>query len=94
MTEKEMKKLTDMILNGLEAKQSELDNEFYSNLDNRADLSYTSQPVDQNKSEKELVISKLHDLYGMQLKLISEEKFELAEEIRQTIKAIKEKYKL
>jgi len=94
MTEKEMKKLTDMILNGLEARQGELDNEFYANLDNRTDIAYSPHPVDQTQSENERVVNKLHDLYGMQLKLISEEKFELAEEIRQTIKAIKENYKL
>jgi len=94
MTEKEMQKLTDMILNGLEARQSELDNEFYAKLDDRTDIAYSPHPVDQAQSEDERVVNKLHDLYGMQLKLISEEKFELAEEIKQTIMAIKENYKL
>ena len=64
------------------------------NIDNRVDIVYSPHPVDQTQSESERVLNKLHDLYGMQLKLISEEKFELAEEIKQTILTIKENYKL
>ena len=94
MTEKQMKQLTEMIIEAIDDKQRELDKEFYANIDNRVDIAYSPHPVDQAQSENERVLNKLHDLYSMQLKLISEEKFELAEEIKQTIKGIKEKYKL
>jgi len=94
MTEKQMRQLTEMIIEAIDNKQRELDKEFYANIDNRVDIAYTPNPVDQVQSESERVLNKLHDLYGMQLKLISEEKFELAEEIKQTIKAVKENYKL
>jgi protein-arginine kinase activator protein McsA len=96
MTEKEMQKLTDMILDGLEERQAKLDNEFYANLDNRTDIAYTPHQINieqNNESEKERVLNKLHDLYGMQLQLIEQEKYELAEEVKQTIKAIKESFK-
>ncbi len=94
MTEKQMRQLTEMIIEAIDNKQRELDKEFYANIDNRVDIAYSPHPVDQVTSENERVLNKLHELYGMQLNLISEEKFELAEEIKQTIKAIKEKYKL
>jgi len=94
MTEKQMRQLTEMIIEAIDNKQRELDKEFYANIDNRVDIAYTPNPVDQVQSESERVLNKLHDLYGMQLKLIAEEKFELAEEIKQTIKAVKENYKL
>ena len=94
MTEKQMKQLTEMIIEAIDDKQRELDKEFYANIDNRVDIAYSPHPVDQVQSENERVLNKLHDLYGMQLKLISEEKFELAEEIKQTIATIKENYKL
>lgn len=94
MTEKQMRQLTEMIIEAIDNKQRELDKEFYANIDNRVDIAYSPHPVDQTQSENERVINKLHDLYAMQLKLISEEKFELAEEIKQTIKAVKENYKL
>tara|TARA_R110000796_G_scaffold118591_1_gene232349 strand:- start:774 stop:1058 length:285 start_codon:yes stop_codon:yes gene_type:complete len=94
MTEKQMRQLTEMIIEAIDNKQRELDKEFYANIDNRVDIAYSPHPVDQAQSESERVLNKLHDLYSMQLKLISEEKFELAGEIKQTIKAIKENYKL
>tara|TARA_R110001606_G_scaffold353138_4_gene503632 strand:+ start:664 stop:948 length:285 start_codon:yes stop_codon:yes gene_type:complete len=94
MTEKQMRQLTEMIIEAIDNKQRELDKEFYANIDNRTDIAYSPHPVDQAQSESERVLNKLHDLYGMQLKLISEEKFELAEEIKQTIETIKENYKL
>ena len=94
MTEKQMRQLTEMIIEAIDNKQRELDKEFYANIDNRVDIAYSPHPVDQVASENERVLNKLHDLYGMQLKLISEEKFELAEEIKQTILTIKENYKL
>ena len=89
-----MRQLTEMIIEAIDNKQRELDKEFYANIDNRTDIAYSPHPVDQAQSESERVLNKLHDLYGMQLKLISEEKFELAEEIKQTIETIKENYKL
>ena len=83
-----------MIIKAIDDKQRELDKEFFASVDNRLDITYSPHPVDQAQSENERVLNKLHDLYSMQLKLISEEKFELAEEIKQTIKAVKENYKL
>tara|TARA_R110000868_G_scaffold87831_11_gene245305 strand:- start:2158 stop:2442 length:285 start_codon:yes stop_codon:yes gene_type:complete len=94
MTEKQMRQLTEMIIEAIDNKQRELDKEFYANIDNRVDIAYSPHPVDQAQSESERVLNKLHDLYSMQLKLISEEKFELAEEIKQTIRTIKENYNL
>ncbi len=94
MTEKQMRQLTEMIIEAIDNKQRELDKEFYANIDNRVDIAYSPHPLEQTMSENERVLNKLHELYSMQLTLISEEKFELAEEIKQTIKAVKENYKL
>tara|TARA_R110000796_G_scaffold238963_1_gene359504 strand:- start:169 stop:456 length:288 start_codon:yes stop_codon:yes gene_type:complete len=95
MTEKQMKQLTKMIIEAIDDKQRELDKEFYANIDSRTDFAYSPPPVEQVTSESERVLNRLHELYAMQVKLISEEKFELAEEIKLTIKSIKENlYKL
>ena len=100
MTEKQMEHLTNMIIEAIDKKQRELDKEFYEDLDQKYMYSASDgQSSDINEpayvnSESERILIRLHDLYTMLVKLIAEEKFELAEEIRQTIKSIKENYKL
>ena len=49
MTEKQMRQLTEMIIEAIDNKQRELDKEFYANIDNRTDIAYSPHPVDQAK---------------------------------------------
>lgn len=44
MTEKQMRQLTEMIIEAIDNKQRELDKEFYANIDNRVDIAYSPHP--------------------------------------------------
>ena len=89
-----MEKLTEMIIEAIDRKQRELDQEFYSTLDKSNNIEFTTHPIDGIGSEQERVTNKLHELYTLLDKCISEEKFELATDIRETIKAIKTNFKI
>lgn len=89
-----MEKLTEMIIEAIDRKQRELDQEFYANLDESNNIEFTTHPINGVSSEQERVTNKLHNLYALLDKCISEEKFELATDIRETIKAIKTNFKM
>lgn len=91
MTDKEMQKLVDMIVEAIDKRQRELDKEFYDN------ASYTSSvPVeyviqlDQDKSEEERIVDRINELYISLQNAVDNDRFELAEDIRKTIASIKE----
>ena len=91
MTDKEMQKLTEMIVEAIDTRQRELDQEFYDNANstNNLPMEYVIQ-LDQDKSEDERMVDRINELYISLQTAIDKERFELAEDIRNTITSIKE----
>lgn len=91
MTDKEMQKLVDMIVEAIDKRQRELDKEFYDNVSytNNVPMEYVIQ-LDQEKSEEERMVDRINELYISLQDAIDKERFELAEDIRKTIASIKE----
>jgi len=91
MTEKEMQKLTEMIVEAIDVRQRELDQEFYDNANstNNVPTEYVIQ-LDQDKSEKERLVERVSELYISLHTAIDQERFELANDIKETIKAVKD----
>ena len=92
MTDKEMQKLTEMIVEAIDLRQRELDEEFYENANstnNNVPMEYVIQ-LDQDKSEKERLVDRGNELYISLQNAIDKERFELASDIKETIKAVKD----
>jgi len=91
MTDKEMQKLTQMIVEAIDERQRELDQEFYDNANstNNVPIEYVIQ-LDQDKSEKERLVDRVNELYISLQHAIDQERFELANDIKETIKAVKD----
>jgi hypothetical protein len=91
MTDKEMQKLVDMIVEAIDKRQRELDKEFYENASytNNVPMEYVIH-LDQDKSEEERMVDRINELYISLQAAIDKERFELAEDIRKTIASIKE----
>lgn len=91
MTDKEMQKLTEMIVEAIDTRQRELDQEFYDNANstNNVPTEYVIQ-LDQDKSEKERLVDRVSELYISLHTAIDQERFELANDIKETIKAVKD----
>ena len=91
MTDKEMQKLVDMIVEAIDKRQRELDKEFFDNASytNNVPMEYVIQ-LDQEKSEEERMVDRINELYISLQDAIDKERFELAEDIRKTIASIKE----
>jgi uncharacterized OsmC-like protein len=91
MTDKEMQKLTQMIVEAIDERQRELDQEFYDNANstNNVAIEYVIQ-LDQDKSEKERLVDRVNELYISLQHAIDQERFELANDIKETIKAVKD----
>ena len=91
MTDKEMQKLVDMIVEAIDERQRELDKKFYENAShtNNVPMEYVIQ-LDQEKSEEERIVDRINELYISLQNAIDKERFELAEDIRKTIASIKE----
>lgn len=91
MTDKEMQKLTEMIVEAIDTRQRELDQEFYDNANstNNVPTEYIIQ-LDQDKSEKERLVDRVSELYISLHTAIDQERFELANDIKETIKAVKD----
>lgn len=91
MTDKEMHKLTQMIVEAIDERQRELDQEFYDNANstNNIPIEYVIQ-LDQDKSEKERLVDRVNELYISLQHAIDQERFELANDIKETIKAVKD----
>ena len=92
MTDKEMQKLTEMIVEAIDLRQRELDEEFYDNANstnNNIPTEYVIQ-LDQDKSEKERLVDRVNELYISLQNAIDKERFELANDIKETIKAVKD----
>lgn len=89
MTEKEMRKLTDMILDGLTSRQNELDEEFFSrcNTQNFNVINFDDRLED--KSQREIYLEKIKDLQVELLLQISKENYEIADTLKKTIDELK-----
>ena len=73
-------------------RQRELDEEFYENANstnNNVPMEYVIQ-LDQDKSEKERLVDRVNELYISLQNAIDKERFELANDIKETIKAVKD----
>ena len=92
MTDKEMKVLTDMIVEAIDKRQRELDEEFYSNVTSDKDYGKMEYVItlDDNVSEEERMVNRINELYISLQTAIDKERFELAEDIKKTIASIKE----
>ena len=92
MTDKEMKVLTDMIVEAIDKRQRELDEEFYSNVTSNKDYGQMEYVItlDDNVSEEERMVNRINELYISLQTAIDKERFELAEDIKKTIASIKE----
>ena len=92
MTDKEMKALTDMIVEAIDKRQRELDEEFYSNATSNKDYGQMEYVItlDDNVSEEERMVNRINELYISLQTAIDKERFELAEDIKKTIASIKE----
>lgn len=91
MTDKEIQKLVDMIVEAIDKRQRELDEEFFNNASytNNVPIEYVIQ-LDQEKSEEERMVNRINELYISLQTAIDKERFELAEDIKKTIASIKE----
>jgi len=75
----------------IDVRQRELDQEFYDNANstNNVPTEYVIQ-LDQDKSEKERLVERVSELYISLHTAIDQERFELANDIKETIKAVKD----
>ena len=94
MTEKEMRKLTDMILDGLTSRQKELDEEFFQRVEDQKISGETLNilRVEDNynfKSQREIYLDKIKDLQEELLFQLSKENYEIADTLKKTIDELK-----
>ena len=97
MTEKEMVKLTKMIVDALVDMQKEIDDQFIetviekqkdSDFEVRFD-SVDTEKVEDNYSNIQELEDRMQALYAVKQKLIDAEKYELAADIQKTIAELK-----
>jgi len=99
MTDKEMQKLVDMIIEALMSKQKEIDDNFIDTMikkqkENDIDIDYKfeygyKEEEKEDLNEKEWLYNKLQELYKRQDELISDEKYELAANMKKNIAELK-----
>jgi hypothetical protein len=97
MTDEEMKKLVEMIIEALMDKQKEIDSNFIDTMikkqkENNIEMEFEyryKEEEEEELDEKERLYKKLQSLYELQEKLISDEKYELAADMKKSIVEIK-----
>ena len=99
MTDKEMQKLVDMMIEALMSKQKEIDDNFIDTMikkqkENDIDIDYKfeygyKEEEKEDLDEKEWLYNKLQELYKRQEELISDEKYELAANMKKNIAELK-----
>jgi|11BtaG_2_1085332.scaffolds.fasta_scaffold32022_1 hypothetical protein len=94
MTEKEMRKLTDMILDGLTSRQNELDEEFFKRIEDQKIHGeniniFKSEDIYNYKSQKEIYLDKIKDLQEELSFQLSKENYEIADTLKKTIDELK-----
>tara|TARA_R110001606_G_scaffold348245_2_gene497790 strand:+ start:426 stop:713 length:288 start_codon:yes stop_codon:yes gene_type:complete len=88
MTEKEMRKLTDMILDGITSRQNELDEEFFRRCDTQ-NFNVINFNDREDKSQREIYLEKIKDLQAELLLQLSKENYEIADTLKKTIDELK-----
>ena len=88
MTEKEMRKLTDMILDGITSRQNELDEEFFRRCDTQ-NFNVINFNDREDKSQREIYLEKIKDLQAELLLQLSKENYEIASTLKKTIDELK-----
>jgi len=88
MTEKEMRKLTEMILDGITSRQNELDEEFFRRCDTQ-NFNVINFNDREDKSQREIYLEKIKDLQAELLLQLSKENYEIADTLKKTIDELK-----
>jgi len=89
MTEEEMRKLTNMILDGLTDRQNELDEEFFKQCSDKSFNIVNFESTIEDKSQREIYLEKIKDLQEELLFQISKENYEIADTLKKTIDELK-----
>ena len=89
MTEEEMRKLTNMILDGLTDRQNELDEEFFKQCSDKSFNIVNFESTIEDKSQREIYLEKIKDLQDELLFQISKENYEIADTLKKTIDELK-----
>lgn len=100
MTEEQMEKLAEIIFQKLLTKQSEFDKQFIEQLEsakniNPQDFMYyttdTTQPVEEQKSDREVLTEELERLNKLLSRYVEQENYESAAVIKNKISKINKK---
>ena len=89
MTEEEMRKLTNMILDGLTDRQNELDEEFFKQCSDKSFNMVNFESTIEDKSQREIYLEKIKDLQEELLFQIGKENYEIADTLKKTIDELK-----
>jgi hypothetical protein len=89
MTEQEMRKLTNMILDGLTDRQNELDEEFFKQCSDKSFNIVNFESTIEDKSQREIYLEKIKDLQEELLFQIGKENYEIADTLKKTIDELK-----
>ena len=89
MTEEEMRKLTNMILDGLTDRQNELYEEFFKQCSDKSFNIVNFESTIEDKSQREIYLEKIKDLQEELLFQISKENYEIADTLKKTIDELK-----
>jgi hypothetical protein len=93
MTEKEMRKLTEMIVEALTIKQSQIDDEFIKKMSEyeKEDEFEIIFEAEEKPPQREVYLEKIKDLQGELLFQLSKENYEIADTIKNVIDELKQR---
>lgn len=89
MTEKDMIKLTNMIVDEISKRQAEIDNEFFEKMDNKGIEPFYVHNVVNKVSQRDIYIEKIKDLESELLLQLAKENYEIADTLKKTIDELK-----
>ena len=84
-----MRKLTNMILDGLTDRQNELDEEFFKQCSDKSFNIVNFESTIEDKSQREIYLEKIKDLQEELLFQIGKENYEIADTLKKTIDELK-----
>tara|TARA_R110000823_G_scaffold261116_2_gene381804 strand:+ start:609 stop:905 length:297 start_codon:yes stop_codon:yes gene_type:complete len=93
MTEKEMRKLTEMIVEALTIKQSQIDDEFIKKMSEheKEDDFEIIFEAEEETPQREVYLEKIKDLQAELLFQLSKENYEIADTIKNVIDELKQR---
>lgn len=89
MTEKDMIKLTNMIVDEISKRQAEIDNEFFEKMGNKGIEPFYVHDVVNKVSQRDIYIEKIKDLQSELLLQLAKENYEIADTLKKTIDELK-----